>query len=425
MASDRYVTWMFGVLLFSSVLFFAKDIPTRIGHRLTLFFYGVICLVTLIHNDSTIIKTPRYAIISFVIIWAVYLLHSIIAPLSDSTIGGTTVYIVQSAICVFWLPQTIEWNQFTRVVSRIAAAVVIVGFPAAIVLSFFPLHQYTLGPFLITHASSSISTFSLPIGEITVYPMQSFLSNQNFVGMFVLVGAITSLTEIQQGTRRDIVCFAICALGVLMAYARTTILALLICVSLYAVFCLGGHTLLRLATGLGVCGGVLITGIVFGVIPGPDFLRHLNLSGRRSIWAAVIKAFSQRPFIGYGRTATLDILEGLIVGYPPRVTHNAYFWMLLQTGLIGGVAFIYVIGKTILQTARSFSDHQSVAVFILLVGISTVMLFEDFVLLGVKSSSLLAGMSLGYGLQTVVENTQLPDQPGYGPLQSSTEEISN
>ncbi len=423
MASDRYVTWMFGVLLFSSVLFFAKDIPSRIGHHLTLISYGILCLVTLIHSDNTTIKTPRYAIISFAIIWAVYLLHSIIAPLSDSTIGGTTVYIIQSAICVFWLPQTITWNQFTRVVSRIAAAVVIVGLPAAIVPSFFPLHQYTLGPFLITHASAPLSTFSLPIGEITVYPMQSFLSNQNFVGMFVLIGALTSLSEIQRGTRRDIVYFAICAVGVLLAHARTTILALLICVSLYAVFRLGGNTLLRLSAGLGVCGGVLLTGIVFGVIPGPDFLRHLNLSGRRSVWAAVIKAFSQRPFIGYGRTATLDILEELIVGYPPRVTHNAYFWMLLQTGLIGGISFVYVIGQTILQTARSLSDTQSVAVFILLVGISIVMLFEDFVLFGVKSSSLLAGMSLGYGLQTVVENTQLPDQTAHGPLQSSTEEI--
>lgn len=425
MAPDRYITWLFGVLLFSSILLFAKDIPTGIGHYLTLALYGVICLTTLVYTTDTAIKTPAYAIISFIIIWGVYLLHSIIAPLGDSTVGGTMVYIIQSAVCVFWLPQVIKWDQFTRVVSRVTAAVVLVGLPAAVVPSFFPLHQYTLGPFLITHASPPIGTFSLPIGEITIYPMKSFLSNQNFVGMLVLIGAVTSLSEVQRGPRRNVVYFALCVLGVLLAHARTTILALLVCVSLYAAFRLGGDTLLRLSTVLGVCGGVLLTGIVFGVIPGPDFLRYLNLSGRRAVWAAVIEAFSQRPLIGYGRTATLDILEDLIVGYPPRVTHNAYFWMLLQTGLIGSISFTYVVGRTILETARSLTDDRSVMIFILLIGVSTIMIFEDFILFGIRSSSLLAGMSLGYGLHTVIENSELADRSVSRSLRSSTEGLSD
>ena len=86
-----------------------------------------------------------------------------------------------------------------------------------------------------------------------------------------------------------------------------------------------------------------------------------NLTGRVSLWEAALKAFYQRPFIGYGFTTGsngLEAVEGRIFesgassiesarSAGRETMHSGYIQSLLDSGLIGTILYISVMGMAL------------------------------------------------------------------------------
>ena len=68
------------------------------------------------------------------------------------------------------------------------------------------------------------------------------------------------------------------------------------------------------------------------------FLTEGSLGARESIYTEGFGMFLERPWLGWG-PATFLFELGTRLGLPTRDPHNAYLWVLLETGILGAVPF--------------------------------------------------------------------------------------
>jgi O-antigen ligase len=403
--TQRIDSWVFGLLLLVSTLFLATGVSSLVAYALTGVVLVVICGWTLSHH-RLVLKTPIFLLAGFAIIWAVYLAHVILDPRGGTALPGTLVFIVMNVIAVFWLPQTLDRTAVFRAIARISAALVLVGL-LVIVRPLAP-HQISLGLITITHAPHSV--FMLPVSGvwIRISPLQSVFTNQNFASVLFLAGAVTALTDVRRGLpprRRRIgaILIAINSAGVFLAHSRSAMVALAVALGLYVV---GEYGSITATQGLTLVGGVIgsVAGaIVVGILPGPDILTTLNLTGRIDLWWATIQVTSERPLVGYGQISPVPFIEDVIIGYEAKVPHNAYLRILFQTGLIGGLAHLFVVLRAYFSNFRALRWSDALVPFCLLTAIILIMGFENFSLFGINSSNLIAALALGYSAQTAFD----------------------
>lgn len=90
-------------------------------------------------------------------------------------------------------------------------------------------------------------------------------------------------------------------------------------------------------------------------------------SGRSTVWPVVIERIKDRPWIGWGRRgfhtsrASDELFETIgpvaaTFGHP----HNAYFQLLLDTGIIGAVPVLLFYALTMMRSAKLFRDRSPI-----------------------------------------------------------------
>jgi O-antigen ligase len=117
-------------------------------------------------------------------------------------------------------------------------------------------------------------------------------------------------------------------------------------------------TLTRLSPGRRVAGMVLLSiSLVAAALNTPDTLIQrlattgtelgdAHIGGRGPIWVAGFRAFSQRPFAGYGTANFKRAVRPFGVG---QVAHNSYLSVLVEQGLVGFVLYLTMIGAVFLS----------------------------------------------------------------------------
>lgn len=404
MALYRIDSWLFGLILVTSTLFLATGVSSIVAYGAIGFVLFVVCAWTLTQHRLAL-TTPTYLLVGFAIVWGVYLVHVIIDPRGGTALPGTLVFIGISAIAVFWFPQTFDRDAVFQSITRISAFAILIGLPVIIA----PLGPKVIaaGPLTITHAPHAYFQTQIAGTWLRVYPLQSYFTNQNFASVLFLAGAVSALTEVRHGlpTRTRYIgatLLAINSAGVVLAHSRSAMVALATVLMVYIVAEYGSIAATQTLVFVGVCGGVIAGLMTLGILPGPNIITKLNLTGRLSLWRATLQVTAERPLLGYGQISPVPFIADVIVGYEAKVPHNAYLRILFQTGLIGGLAHLFVIVRVLLSNFRALRWTDAIVPFCLMIAIAIIMMFENFSLFGINSSNILAAITLGYSARVAL-----------------------
>jgi O-antigen ligase len=82
------------------------------------------------------------------------------------------------------------------------------------------------------------------------------------------------------------------------------------------------------------------------------------LSGRSEMWPIGMDLFSQKPLVGHGlgtSEAMLDALGGTFREAQGSQFHNSYVTILVETGVVGGLALLMVVGTAVVCGIRRSS----------------------------------------------------------------------
>ena len=120
---------------------------------------------------------------------------------------------------------------------------------------------------------------------------------------------------------------------------------------------------------LAVVGGVAVCGLIF-VSAGPG-VRERGLSildfqantGRSQIWLANMDMIKERPLTGWGFGNYRQFREAFYQRYPDADTdahaHNNFLQMWVDAGLIGLVAFLFLVGSIIVMGWRAYARQRA------------------------------------------------------------------
>jgi O-antigen ligase len=140
---------------------------------------------------------------------------------------------------------------------------------------------------------------------------------------------------------------------------------------------------------------------VTGVTP----LSQISLSGRLEIWQAGISSLVERPLIGYGPVDLRPIIEREVGIFASP--HNSYLRVFLETGIIGGIGYTWMISSILFHHMRLPLNRELIITFLLGLSVAVVMVFETFVLSGIGSSSIFASITLGYLIKDSVDYSMI------------------
>jgi O-antigen ligase len=142
-------------------------------------------------------------------------------------------------------------------------------------------------------------------------------------------------------------------------------------------------------------------GVLILTVTGVGPLSQISLSGRRDIWQAGISILLEKPLIGYGQIPLGPILE-TEVGLSAS-PHNSYLRVFLETGIISGIGYTWIVSSILFQHIRLPLNRELVITFLLGLSIAVVMIFETFVLGGIGSNSIFASIILGYLIKDSID----------------------
>ena len=198
-------------------------------------------------------------------------------------------------------------------------------------------------------------------------------SQKNLLGQAMAVGALACLHGLRVGTRSrlsGIAMFLVITFTAFKSKSATSYLVILIFL-LIAVL----SPLMRrreVARTVSLIALTLLLVIVPIVAENPNSLFELfgkdaTLTGRTDVWGYVIPYIYQRPWLGWGYAAfwstgnpvTLEIANALH-WYVPEA-HNGLLEILLSSGLVGAVWFIYLWVRTFRLSLRSMRYDSAMA----------------------------------------------------------------
>jgi O-antigen ligase len=130
-------------------------------------------------------------------------------------------------------------------------------------------------------------------------------------------------------------------------------------------------------------------------------------AGRLAIWLSVVDFFLQRPLFGYGLhnsiylpEAARSMLGGALV-FNRTSTESAYVALLLETGIVGFVALLSVVGLALRRAYQSINRGFSAAITVGVIGAIVAILAGNLTVAGFTSDhnemllGLLIGMAFG------------------------------
>lgn len=405
---SRPVRLLFVATIVASTLphsVFLEEYPT-VSTVLVLTLLGGLAVAGLV-SGSRSAPVPQYAILTLAGLWALLAINAIVRPaLADRAL----VFVAVTGIGLLLVPWMVSRAFVFRFVARLAAVVAVLGLPAVVFGPFTAFGETVGHPW-------AVELLGLPV---RAYPLVSYYTNPNFVSPLLLVGAIAAFREaVERDRSAPRWIFATNAVGLYLTQTRSAIAMGVVALALYGVYVGFGVRAFRTAV---IAGGTALATtvlVVIGILPGPDVVSTVDLSGRGAVWRASVALLSDRPWLGHGpvRFATLiEPLAGLEEG-----PHNSYLRMFLRTGLIGGGAYTALVLTTLVGNLSLPQERLALANYLTGLAIAGVMVFEHFVLGAVNSMAILATVVLGY---LVRDLTDLESET-YDPLDAAIRLLSD
>jgi exopolysaccharide production protein ExoQ len=201
------------------------------------------------------------------------------------------------------------------------------------------------------------------------------VANANHLGLMCAIqsGLCVFLLMRSRGLlRRGLYLLAICVgVAVLRGSGSATSLVVTLTLCAGVIWMLTGRTAAAGSVSVRmVAGGVLllatyIVAIAFApellhVKTGLDALgRSETLTGRTDVWLYGWQMFLRHPLFGFGFDSLASILAG--TGYLIGHLHNGYLDLLARGGIVGGMLYLVLFGRTLGQSFKQATRHPDAA----------------------------------------------------------------
>lgn len=391
-----YTAALVTILLIASGLPYTRYVSTMVAYGGVVIVYGTIGLVGIVVLNETDVPAAIWAIATVGLIWGIYVAHLFLSVLSGSITEDAFLripaFVLLTGINLFYMPILVPRRVFFAVLSRLSAAVILFGIPTLFVDS------YSLGIIEITRWRS---TAPIPLTSASRNVVTSFFINPNTTTFLAMAGFVSSVGEYLD-KRSNVVRWLIGlnGIGLVLANGRASIVGAVVGVGLLLTHHQFGKDVLSKVFLLGSGITVVCTLALLSPIRSLDVVSAIDLTGRRQLWRGGVQAVLNRPLFGYGAGDTGEIMApyvtGPLSGYSP---HNSYLRLFVETGIVGGSAFVYFVWRTLAGTLNSRLKSINVTTFSLGIAIAITMFFQGFSLFGISLLSVVAAITFGYGLR--------------------------
>lgn len=367
--------------LLISVALVHTRIPALVTYFLAITIYiPIILLYVRNHNDFVV---PQYYLHLYLLIAAIASIQILISPSIGST-ARLGAFLVFTATNFFVIPRIFTFERFVSVLSRFSAMIVIIGF----------------FPYLGVSPSFAGIDLSLWHGHIywkqSLNPITSIFYNPNALGFLTVIGSLASLSEIRRTKSTFAVAlFGISITGLLWTNYRTGMIALFVCSLLYTIYTLYGSEIYALSIVMMIVSIIIGLSWMFGFMWGPEFLTEISLNNRRALWTAGYQALTDAPFIGHGLGQSRRATEPYLDNVMDFGLHNAYLRMFVETGVIGGFAYLLFTVSAVVGSVRVHTQ-QFLVISLLLVSITIIQLFNGLGLIGISMHSVIMSIVVGF-----------------------------
>ncbi|MFD2674545.1 O-antigen ligase family protein [Gulosibacter bifidus] len=195
-------------------------------------------------------------------------------------------------------------------------------------------------------------------------PLQGLMGNRNLLALVALLAIITTLAELADGmiVRWRATLGVLAGIGAIVWTDSATVYVTIAFVALGAALVVAGRRLERGQRWMlyASVGTVLVVGAVLVIVNNNAIFAMMNrssdMSGRGTIWRAVINLGVESPVLGQGWISywapwlpefqQLAIIEGV----PYHQAHNAFLDVWMQTGTIGALLFAALVFTALVRT---------------------------------------------------------------------------
>ncbi|WP_312854249.1 O-antigen ligase family protein [Natronococcus sp. JC468] len=345
----------------------------------------------LVVGDARRFTARQWAAVGcFAVLTGLYLAHTLAFVPSSSQSRWPIWAATLMGSGLFVIPRLVPERAFLWLLAQLAALVVLAG------LATYAVGEYSLWIFEVGQYPASSP--SVPGIDPDVPTLRSIFPNPNGLGLVAFGGFVAAVVEFHRTVvaRRPLgataagVLAAVCGLGLFLSNARAAMLAAAVAVGIYGTSVAVG----RRAVPIAVVGSVLaVAGVLAGMAVGAV---DVTASGRFELWAASLRAIVDGPLLfGHGSGPPSVAIEPYLAGDAAPTPHNSYLAVFVQTGLVGGLAYVGLVAGSV-ATATLDYRRVDVAMLALAVGWAIHQFFESYTLFDWSIGAVLATAAIGY-----------------------------
>lgn len=370
-------------LVIASFFITSSLVPSSVGYLLTVTLLGSTGLWYLI--NYRLVHVPRLPLQIYL---SIMILMSTSLFYSPSFIGIVRIlaFFVSSFVIIFIICAKVNFKRFWVWFGTFSAGLVVIGLPTLIVdeysLLLFTIELWGENTLLLPGLNTIRSIFANPntLGTVCAFAIMGTIATRKLSATFLVVVAI-NIVGLAGSDSQAAQLGLIAGVGILVISRRSKTLSLLT-----TVICL-----------IGILVG---TGVVFHLIPGPEFISSISLNGRRDLWTASAQAFFERPIIGYGTASMSEALEPYITDqqYLGVGPHNSYIRMALMGGALTGVLYVLFQVFFLIRNMRVGTDGALASHAVLWLAV-VIQMFGGSTIFGPSPVSVLLAIALGWSLQ--------------------------
>ncbi|ELY55720.1 O-antigen ligase family protein [Natronococcus jeotgali] len=352
--------------------------------------FGATVAFFLVVSDARRYTVGQWAAVGcFAVLTALYLVHTLEYDPSSTQSRWPLWAAAVLGVNLFVVPRLVPVRVYLWVLPRLAAVLVLVG------LATYAVGEYSLWIFEVRQWSG---TPSVPLVDADVTTLQSIFPNPNAFGLVSFAGLVGATVEFHRsvlerrplGAGLALALAGLCAAGVFLSNARAAMLASAIAVAIYAAYAFGGRLAVPVVSVAGLVGAAgLLVGMYVGAV-------DITASGRFELWTASLRAIADGPLLfGHGSGPANLVIEPYLEGEGAPLPHNAYLTVLVQTGFVGGLAYLGLVAGSVVA---GLIDYQrvDVATLAFAVGWAVHQFFESYTLFEWSIGGALASITIGY-----------------------------
>lgn len=313
--------------------------------------------------------------------------------------GTISAYILASFIFLFVVPSVLDFEEFSITLSFVALASMVLG-----------LFAYLVGSYTIGWVEVTVYTALQPLREFGIFvpAMASIFTDANAMSKVLLAGSLASL-YLYVGPEREFAgwLFIINSFGLFLANSRTAMVAYVVALSVYIVASNTRTAVTRAYVLTVLTTGLLLFSVALWDIGGLSIADKVGLAHRVQLWRAALYTWSQQPVFGTGIYQINQIIS-LYTGVAPLGPQNSYLRIFVATGIIGGFAYLLMIGVLLFKQVHVVKTNRDAIVLAFLFAFLIIQFTDTSDPFGVNKNSMIVGAIMGYSIKRIYDTSWHP-----------------